>query len=171
VSGTLSQAEDLFIELVGSAMEFWGFKRILGNVWAVLYLSEEGLTAGELGERLSISKAAVSTAVAELERWSCVRRERSPGERAELLVAEQDIWRMVSRVFRERELRMIERSVETLEKVLRLAKGDSTARARFLVKRLERMTALSRVAMKTLQVLLDRGKADFRPLQQPDRDQ
>ena len=48
MSGTLSQAEDLFIELVGSAIEFWGFKRILGNVWGVLYLSEEGLTAGEV---------------------------------------------------------------------------------------------------------------------------
>jgi HTH-type transcriptional regulator, glycine betaine synthesis regulator len=170
VSGTIAQAEDLFIELVGSAIEFWGFKRILGNVWAVLYLSEEGLTASEVGDRLGISKAAVSTAVSELERWGCVRRERSPGERAELLLAEQDIWRMVSRVFRERELRMFERSVETLEKVLRLAKGDSTARARFLVKRLERMTALARVAKSTLQLVLDRGKADFRPLQQPGHD-
>lgn len=167
MSGTLSQAEDLFIELVGSAIEFWGFKRILGNVWAVLFLTEQGLTAGEVGERLGISKAAVSTAVAELERWSCVRRVRSPGERAEVLVAEQDIWRMVSRVFRERELRMIEHSVETLEKVLRLARGDSTARARFLVKRLERMTSLARVAKSTLQLVLDRGKADLRPLQQP----
>ncbi|MBK7862449.1 MAG: MarR family transcriptional regulator [Archangiaceae bacterium] len=166
MSGTLSQAEDLFIELVGSAMEFWGFKRILGNVWAVLYLSEEGLTATALGERLNISKAAVSTAVAELERWGCVRRERSPGERAEVLIAEQDIWRMVSRVFRERELRMIERSVETLDKVLRLARGDSTAHARFLVKRLEKMTTLARLAMKTLQLLLDRGKADLTGLRQ-----
>jgi HTH-type transcriptional regulator, glycine betaine synthesis regulator len=168
VSGTLSQAEDLFIELVGSAIEFWGFKRILGNVWAVLYLSEQGLTATEVGDRLAISKAAVSTAVSELERWGCVRRERSPGERAEVLVAEQDIWRMVSRVFRERELRMIEHSVETLEKVLRLARGDSTARARFLVKRLEKLSTLSRAAKTTLQVVLDRGKADLRPLQQSD---
>jgi DNA-binding transcriptional regulator GbsR (MarR family) len=167
LSGTLSQAEDLFIELVGSAIEFWGFKRILGNVWAVLYLSEEGLTATELGDRLKISKAAVSMAVAELERWSCVRRERSPGERAEVLIAEQDIWRMVSRVFRERELRMIERSVETLDRVMKLARADSTSRARFLVKRLERITALARVARTTLEVVLDRGKADLRPLQSP----
>jgi DNA-binding transcriptional regulator GbsR (MarR family) len=171
------EAEDLFIDLVGGAIEFWGFKRILGNVWAVLFLSEGGLTANELGERLGISKAAVSTAVTELERWSCVRRQRAPGERAEVLVAEQDIWRMVSRVFRERELRMIESSVTTLEKVMRLIKSGShadasqRARAKFIQGRLERMTLLARVAKTTLQLVLDRGKADLRPLQQPGDDE
>ena len=38
--------------MVGRLIEFWGFKRNMGRVWAVLYLSPEPLTAQDLRDLL-----------------------------------------------------------------------------------------------------------------------
>src|SRR5690606_26006771 len=50
--GEMSQAElwksELLVsEAVGRLMEFWGFKRNMGRVWTVLYLSVDPLSAGD----------------------------------------------------------------------------------------------------------------------------
>jgi len=167
----LRQSEDLFIEAVGAAIEFWGFKRILGHVWAWLYLQGDPRSAAEIGQRLGLSKGAVSTSVAQLEHWGCIHRIRKPGERRELYRAEQDVWRMVSRVFRERELRKVEQSLEAFERVLQLAK-DATgrdpgtrARAKAIHAKVERLASLARVAKTVMILALERGRADLRPLQ------
>ena len=38
-------SEQLLSDAVGRLMEFWGFKRHMGRIWAVLYLSDEPLAA------------------------------------------------------------------------------------------------------------------------------
>ena len=45
-------SEALVSDIVGRIIEFWGFKRNMGRVWAVLYLSHEPLTAQEVVDRL-----------------------------------------------------------------------------------------------------------------------
>ena len=56
-------------------------------------------------------------ALAELEHWAVVRRSRKPGDRREYFEAETDIWKMISRVLRERELLQIERALEVFDRV------------------------------------------------------
>src|SRR5256712_13521798 len=67
-------------DAVGALMEFWGFKRVMGRVWTILFLRGEPLSAAELCEQLAISSGAASMALAELEHWAVVRRSRKPGE-------------------------------------------------------------------------------------------
>src|SRR2546429_3472027 len=74
-------------DAVGALMEFWGFKRVMGRLWATLYLSEDPLSAAELCERLEISTGAASMTVNELERWGVVLRSRRPGDRREYFEA------------------------------------------------------------------------------------
>jgi DNA-binding MarR family transcriptional regulator len=90
-------------DAVGALMEFWGFKRVMGRLWTVLYLTGEPLAAAELCERLAISSGAASMTLADLERWGVVKRSRKAGDRREYFEAETDVWKMVSRVLRERE--------------------------------------------------------------------
>jgi HTH-type transcriptional regulator, glycine betaine synthesis regulator len=166
----LRESEDLFVHEVGSAIEFWGFKRILGQVWAWLYLEGEARSAAAIAGRLGLSKAAVSTAIAQLEHWGCVSRMRQPGERRELYLAEQDVWRMVSRVFRERELRKVDQSLDVFDRVMRLAKESMSRdlpwrhRARAIHGRVDRLASLARIAKTALVLALDRGRADIRQL-------
>src|SRR5262249_20190757 len=66
---TLWPSEALVSDIVGRLIEFWGFKRNMGRVWAVLYLSPEPLTAQDLRELLRLSSGAVSMILSELSRW------------------------------------------------------------------------------------------------------
>jgi HTH-type transcriptional regulator, glycine betaine synthesis regulator len=95
-------------DTVGALMESWGFKRNMGRIWTLLYLEPKPLSAPDIGDRLSLSAGAVSMLLAELLQWGAVRKAWLVGERREHYEAESDIWKLVSRVFRERELRWIE---------------------------------------------------------------
>ncbi len=103
----ISATELEVADVVGRLMHFWGFKRPMGRVWSVLYLSERPLTAAELGESLKMSAGAVSMALSELEKWGAIHRTWIPGDRRDHFSAEADIWKLVQRVMRERELTLV----------------------------------------------------------------
>src|SRR5688572_26775507 len=99
-------------DAVGGLMESWGFKRNMGRVWAMLYLEQAPLSAADIGERLSLSTGSMSMLLTELQEWSVVRKTWVPGERRDYYEAETSIWKMVSRVLRERELIWIRDAAE-----------------------------------------------------------
>lgn len=91
------------IEAVGTVIEFWGFKRNQGRVWALLYLRARPLSAGEVQGELGLSKGAVSMITRELEQWGVIHRTRASRSRAWRFEAEQDLMAMVRRVVEARE--------------------------------------------------------------------
>lgn len=102
-------------DAVGGLMEAWGFKRNMGRLWTILYLEDRPLSAPEICERLALSTGAVSMLLTELGQWGAARKTWVVGERREHYEAETSIWKMVSRVFRERELRWIQTALELFE--------------------------------------------------------
>jgi HTH-type transcriptional regulator, glycine betaine synthesis regulator len=123
----MSPAERIVSEAIGRLMEFWGFKRNMGRVWVVLHLSDQPLTSRDLRERLVLSSGSVSMTLNELQRWGVVRRVWVQGSRAEHFVAENSLWKMVSRVLRERELVEIQEVILALEEGLRALDGEGKA--------------------------------------------
>lgn len=97
-------------------MEFWGFKRPMGRIWALLYLTPEALGASEIGDALRMSSGAVSMALSELQKWGAVKKSWRPGERRDFYEAETEIGKLVQRVMRERELTLVQKFGETLRK-------------------------------------------------------
>ncbi len=147
-------------DTVGSLMEFWGFKRLMGRVWSLLYLRGEPLSAAELCEQLDISSGAASMTLGDLEHWGVVRRSRKPGDRREYFEAETDIWRMISRVLRERELLQIERALEVFDRAReQLARTDQE-----IADRIGRLADLARLGRGLLVAIVQQGKADLAPL-------
>lgn len=169
---SLSEPEIAVTDAVGRLMEFWGFKRNMGRVWAVLYLSPHPLTAADLRDLLQISSGAVSMTVAELTRWGVVKKVWVQGERKDFFVGEVTLWRMISRVLGERErseivsaVESFERAIETLEQRRRTERGDE-ARARFdlQVRRVRALLELSKLGKTLLDALLATAKVDAEPL-------
>ncbi|GGS28395.1 helix-turn-helix domain-containing protein [Streptomyces griseoviridis] len=69
-----------------------GTPRMMARVQAALYMTDTGsLTASELVERLQVSPASVSKAVAFLEDQGLIRRERDERRRDRYIV-DDDIW-------------------------------------------------------------------------------
>lgn len=79
-----------FIEAGGSTTQSFGLGRILGQIYALLYLSPAPLCLNDIVKELSVSKASVSTTVRQLERWSAVKRVWVQGDRKDYYEAEID---------------------------------------------------------------------------------
>src|SRR5512134_904236 len=114
----LQRADLAAADAVGALMELWGFRRQLGRVWAVLFLADRPLAAPELCARLEISTGLLSMSLAELRHWGVVRPVEVPGDRKEHFEAETNVWKLVSRVLREREKRAVEGALATFDGVL-----------------------------------------------------
>ncbi len=157
----LSSAEKRVTEAVGRLMDFWGFKRHMGRIWALLYLSEGPLGARDIRDTLELSAGTVSMTLAELQRWGVVRRVHQPGVRAELFEAELSLWKMVSRVFRERELFEVKEALTALESALAdLDAEPKSPRVELQRARIEALVEVARLGRGLLEVLVSTGRVD-----------
>jgi DNA-binding transcriptional regulator GbsR (MarR family) len=151
--------EDIAIDAVGNTIEFWGFKRNQGRVWALLYLRDVTLTAAEIEKELALSKGGVSMLLRDLERWGVVLRVRSPQDASWRYRAETDLLKMARRVIEEREFAFIARVRADLAEARRLARSDpSTPKAK--VARLEKMESLAEATEAALKLFLKTSKLD-----------
>lgn len=168
------QAELRVADVVGALMEFWGFKRPMGRLWTLLYLSPEPLPAAELGARLSMSSGAVSMTLAELVKWGAVRKSWRPGERRDYYEAESNIWKMITRVVRERELALVRDAAESFaeaERTFAAAAADPERRAErgrleLARVRLGQLLTLARVGEGFLSTIVAGEPADPTPIRQ-----
>jgi DNA-binding transcriptional regulator GbsR (MarR family) len=164
-------AELRVAEVIGGLMEFWGFKAILGRMWTILYLSPEPLPAAELGERLQASTGAVSMALSDLQKWGVVKKAWRPGERRDYYEPETSIWKMVTRVFRERELAHVRAAIEAFElarkqlgKARAAADADDKKRIKFIDGRLSSLLTLSRIGEGLLLMLTSGQPVNPQPI-------
>ncbi len=148
-------------DAVGALIEAWGFKRNMGRMWAVLYLDDHPLSAADLGERLGLSTGAVSMLLAELLQWGAVKKAWVVGERREHYEAETSIWKMVSRVFRERELHWIRTATEGFESAREDLGKDATP---FIADRVAGLAQLAQVGSALLTSILEGESVDSLPL-------
>jgi DNA-binding transcriptional regulator GbsR (MarR family) len=153
-------------DAVGGLMESWGFKRNMGRVWALLYLEQAPLSAADIGERLSLSTGSMSMLLQELQEWSVVRKTWVPGERRDYYEAETSIWKMVSRVLRERELIWIRDAAENfavadeaLGKV-----GSKDARVQGIAAKVNGLAQLSHVGATLIENILSGESVDALPI-------
>jgi DNA-binding transcriptional regulator GbsR (MarR family) len=147
------------IDAVGNVIEFWGFKRNQGRVWALLYLRDQALTAAELEKELSLSKGGVSMLIRDLERWGVVLRVRAPQDASWRYRAETDLLQMARRVIEEREFAFIARIRTDLAEARQLAETDPTA-STAKVDRIRRMESLALATEKALEVFLKTSRFD-----------
>ncbi|MBT8491624.1 MAG: MarR family transcriptional regulator, partial [Deltaproteobacteria bacterium] len=157
-------------DAVGGLMEFWGFKRNMGRMWTVLYLSPEPLSAADLCERLSLSTGAVSMTANSLARWGVVKKVSKPGDRRDYFEPETNIWKMVSRVFRDRELRQIDVAIESfkdardaLEEAIPRTSGPERKASEFALERINGLYDLAIFGKGLLDAILS-GKPFENPL-------
>jgi len=156
------EAELLAAEAIGDVIEHWGFRKALGRLWTVLYLNDDAMCAAALGERLQMSAGAVSTSLAELQRWGVVKRVWRPGERKEFFEAETDFWRMISKVVHERErflLRSVKERLERAKSLLKQRPGGARTRAK--LDRLQRLLSFAEMGELVIESFLASRRADF----------
>lgn len=158
-ASALADWEQVAVDAVGNVIEFWGFKRNQGRVWALLYLRDVALTAAEIEHELELSKGGVSMLIRDLERWGVVLRVRTPGDSAWRYKAETDLLTMARRVIEEREFSFIARIRADLEEARKLAQAGGHA-SKAQIARLVRMETLADATEKALRMFLKTSRLD-----------
>lgn len=163
------QAIALTGEAMAEVIEFWGFKASLGRIWNLLYLSSESLSADEIAEELRMSAGAVSMSLAELTQWGLISRDALASDRKRRYAAETDLWGVIRRIVRERELRLVGRTVERFASAVELLEAAKAAnpgdvKITFMLERLRRLLELARTGYRMVEMLAEVGSFTLDPI-------
>ena len=147
---------DELAEQLGAFMEFWGFKKIHGQIWCHLFLSRSPLDAGQLMARLNISKALVSISLRELIDFHVVQEcERS--ERAtKTYSAKADLTEPILEVIRRRERMMVARLSSAYHLLANLSEEEKL-RIGLDPRKLTLLGTVIKLAEKSLDALVNRS--------------
>ncbi len=154
--GDIGPAAQAVCDAIGDLMAFWGFQRSHGRIWALLFLMERELHAGELAATLGLSAGQVSMALRDLDHWGTIHRVHVPGSRRTWFRPETNLFRMVSRVFRDRELEQI----RTLARTLQQARAELQTSGRkdraveFRLRRIEGLIAAAELGRSLVERLV-----------------
>lgn len=113
-----------FVMHFGEMGSRWGFNRTVGQIYALLVVSEEPLTANQLGENLNISRGNVSMGIKELQSWQLINTKHIPGDRKEYYFTQGSIWDMAMKVFEERRKREVDPTLSLLRDVMLQTPGN-----------------------------------------------
>src|SRR4051812_29181030 len=94
----LPLAIERFVVAWGEMGETWGVNRSVSQIHALLYISDQPLTAEDIAARLKLARSNVSTSLRELLAWSLIRRVSALGDRRDFYEAEADVFEMVRRI-------------------------------------------------------------------------
>ena len=107
-----------FVLHFGEMGSRWGINRTVGQIYALLFVSNEPLNAEDIVERLGVSRSNVSMGLKELQAWSLVRLQHKPGDRRDYFSTPDDIWQIVRTLVEERKKREIDPTLTLLREVL-----------------------------------------------------
>jgi DNA-binding transcriptional regulator GbsR (MarR family) len=96
----------------------WGINRTVGQIYALLFVSEKPLNADEIADALAFSRSNVSMGLKELDSWRLVRLQHLPGDRREYFSAPEDVWAIFRTLADERRKREIDPTLSMLRDAL-----------------------------------------------------
>lgn len=129
----LSPPIERFILHWGEMGSRWGINRTVAQVHALLYVSEEPITAEDIANTLSIARSTVSTSLRELQSWDLIRVTHVLGDRRDHYEAVGDVWEMACIVADGRKRREFDPTLEVVRECVRALDGadrNAFARAR-----------------------------------------
>ncbi|WP_055082909.1 GbsR/MarR family transcriptional regulator [Jannaschia donghaensis] len=161
----LSPLHQDFIWHFGEMGSRWGMNRTVGQIYALLFLSEEPLNAETITADLGISRSNTSMGLKELQAWNLVRMRHVQGDRRDYFTTPDDLWEIVRTLVAERRKREVDPTLTKLRE-LEMAgpQGDAYAEARIaeLREMIEMMTQfhdeMNRLETERLVQLMTMGR-------------
>ena len=103
-----------FILHFGEMGSRWGVNRTVGQIYALLFISNRPMHADEIVETLHMSRSNVGLGLKELQAWKLTRLQHLPGDRRDYYVAPQDVWDIFATLVEERRRREAEERYQVL---------------------------------------------------------
>ncbi len=113
----LDKIQDNFAESIGQLASNLGLNRIVGQIYALLFLSNGPLSLDYIVEQLKVSKGNVSVNVRELEKWGAVRKVWVKGSRKDYYEANPDTLKVILNRFKTGLRRRLDETMEVVSKL------------------------------------------------------
>jgi DNA-binding transcriptional regulator GbsR (MarR family) len=167
VNPQLRRVHDSMLDGLGQLAAYFGFSKVIGQLYGTLLLSSEPLSLDDMMERLDISKASVSMNMRTLEHLGMVRQVwvRGGGGRRKYYEPETDYWQVITSVLTGREMRDVERAIsvmnensEQLQTAMDNMSATEQEAAKLYIERINQLEALFQFARFIISSVL--SKAD-----------
>lgn len=109
---------ETFVMHFGEMGSRWGFNRTVGQMYALLVITKDPISANQIAEALSISRGNVSMGLKELQSWQLIQVQHKPADRKDYFHTNGSIWDMANRVFEERRKREMDPTLSLLRDIL-----------------------------------------------------
>ncbi|MCK5533896.1 transcriptional regulator [bacterium] len=116
MNSKLKVIEEEFIETIGQLSESLSINRIVGQLYALLFLSPGPLSLDDMVDKLKISKGNASVNIRELERWNAVKKVWIKGERKNFYRANLDVLKIVINCFKNGLIQRMKKSTDKIAK-------------------------------------------------------
>jgi len=163
----LQKVNDSILEGLGLLASYFGFNKVMGQLYGALLLSPDPLSLDDLMAQLGISKASVSTNIRTLEHMGIAREVWVKDDRRKYYRAESDFWRILSNVLSSRELRdvnhalqVLDQNSEHLQTTMPNMDEHNRALAEFYLMRLEQLKDFFRLAQLMLMSLIQHAQSE-----------
>lgn len=133
----VSPLKQRFILHFGEMGSRWGINRTVGQIYALLYVSDKPLNADDIVQALGLSRSNVSMGLKELQSWRLVRSQHLPADRREYFSAPEDIWEIFRVLIEERRKREIDPTLSMLRGAI--MEEASTAEDEYAIGRMREM--------------------------------
>ena len=162
----LSPQNERFILHFGEMGSRWGVNRTVGQIYALLFISEQPLHADDISETLGFSRSNVSMGLKELQSWRLVRMGHQVGDRRDYFETPKDVWEIFRTLMEEKRKREIDPTLTLLrENLLEAPANDKEAYAQQRMQDMLELIELStgwfdeiqRLPPETLQGLMKLG--------------
>lgn len=166
----LLEVHDSMVDGLGQLAEYFGFSKVMGQLYGALLMSTGPLCLDDLMGKLGISKASVSMNMRTLEHMGMVRQVwvRGRGDRRKYYEAETDFWQIISNILSGREMRDVDRAlaimnsdVEQLSTAMPNMSAEDQELAEVYLERIAQMQGLFKFAQLVITTILARvGEMD-----------
>jgi DNA-binding transcriptional regulator GbsR (MarR family) len=139
-----------FVEDVGNTTQSLGVGRVIGQIFAYLYFSEEPRGLDDMKEALGISKGSASMGVRQLEQWGAVQRVWVKGDRKDYYTANDYFGQIIRNIATDlmgKRLAALGQSLDSAE--IELNKASPSGNHAFLRSRVARLKDFQEKVNKT----------------------
>ncbi len=135
------EALQRFILFWGEMASRWGINRTMAQIHALLYASESAMDTDEIMQQLQISRGNANMNLRSLINWDLVRKVHQSGSRKDYYTAEKDVWKITTRVVKEREKRELQPVKQQLLGCREILTGDAADQSQVLTPEEEQFAA------------------------------
>ncbi|MFN8529869.1 MAG: ArsR family transcriptional regulator [Anaerolineae bacterium] len=168
-SDPLTAVHDSMLDGLGQLLDYFGFSKVMGQLYGAMLLSDKPLCLDDLVERLDISKANASMNMRTLENLGMVRQVWVKGSsgRRKFYEAETDFWQIITNILKGREMRDVGRALLVMDDNVKLLNArmesmnpEDRELAQHYIDRITQLRGLFQLAQVIITTILARVNED-----------